>query len=66
MDNARKIAKEEDTSINQLFVSAIAEKLSAIQTETLLSERGKRADITAYKKVLSKIRRGPVREGDEL
>ena len=33
MEAARKAAAKDDTSMNQLFVSAVAERLSALETE---------------------------------
>lgn len=36
---ARKVAEEEHVSMNQFFVSAIAEKVSALKTETYFRER---------------------------
>ncbi|MDH3230201.1 MAG: toxin-antitoxin system HicB family antitoxin [Alphaproteobacteria bacterium] len=66
MEAARKIAKRERTSINQLFLTAIAEKLSAIDTEEFIMERAVRADADAYRKVLQKIRDIPPQKGDEL
>ena len=44
MEAARETADKEDVSMNQLFVTAIAEKLSALKTETFLQERAARAD----------------------
>ncbi|MBF0187074.1 MAG: hypothetical protein HQL50_04025 [Magnetococcales bacterium] len=55
MAAARKAAKDDNTSMNQLFVSAIAEKLSALQTEDLLAERAKQADIEAFNRVLDQV-----------
>ena len=36
---ARKVAEEEQVSMNQFFVMAIAEKVSALKTETYFRER---------------------------
>ncbi len=55
MKTARFIAKKEKTSVNQLFVTAIAEKLSALQTEELLQERAALASSEAYFETLSKV-----------
>lgn len=61
-----KAAKEEHTSLNQLFVTTIAEKLSAIRTEDMLLERAEHADISAAKNVLSKIKSNPLVPGAEI
>ncbi|MBM3596839.1 MAG: hypothetical protein FJX35_01395 [Alphaproteobacteria bacterium] len=60
MANARKVAARDNTSLNQLFVTAIAEKLSALQTEEMLRGRGARADIKAYRRVLGRVRDRPI------
>jgi hypothetical protein len=53
--NAKRLAMDEGVSINQLISSALAEKLSALDTERYLNERsqrGKQVDIDA---ILAKI-----------
>lgn len=66
MEAARKVAKRDSTSLNQLFLTAIAEKLSAIDTEEFIHERAMRADPEAYREVLRKVRDVPPQKGDEL
>ncbi len=63
---ARKSAKSEHASMNQLFVSAIAEKLSALETENMLRKRALLADEGAARDVLSRVQHGPVCKGDEI
>ncbi|MDX9924923.1 MAG: YlcI/YnfO family protein [Ignavibacteriaceae bacterium] len=53
---ARELAKKENTSINQLVSSALAEKISAITTEEYLNERAKRGNKDKYLKVLAKVK----------
>lgn len=43
MAYAREVAKEEGVSMNQFFVTAIAEKISALKTEAFFKERAERA-----------------------
>ena len=45
---ARKVAEEEHVSMNQFFVSAIAEKVSALKTESYSRERQARGDPTGF------------------
>lgn len=45
---ARKIADEEQVSMNQFFVTAIAEKVSALKTEAYFKERASRADLAFF------------------
>ncbi len=66
LEMARKSAKREHASMNQLFVSAIAEKLSVLETENSLRERAALADESRARDVLSRIRHAQVRQGDEI
>ena len=52
---ARALAKKENTSINQLVSSALAEKISTLMTEDYIQERAKRASKVKYRKALSKV-----------
>ncbi|HQQ70196.1 MAG TPA: hypothetical protein PLL92_07785, partial [Alicycliphilus sp.] len=45
---ARHIAAEEKVSMNQFFVTAIAEKVSALKTESYFRERVARGDDAAF------------------
>ena len=51
----QRIAKEENVSMNQLIVSAIGEKLSALQTEGYLNERMARASREKFEAALSQV-----------
>ena len=53
---AKELAKKENTSINQLVSSALAEKLSALMAEEYLENRSKRAGREKFNKVLSKVK----------
>jgi hypothetical protein len=52
---AKALAKKENTSINQLVSSALAEKISALMTEDYIRNRAKRASKAKYKRALSKV-----------
>ncbi|MGD0961542.1 MAG: hypothetical protein ABSB19_17170 [Methylomonas sp.] len=63
---ARKVAEEEQVSMNQFFVTAIAEKISALKTETYFRERqarGEPADLDAWLSISPDVM--PI-AGDEL
>ena len=65
---ARELAEREDISINQLFSTALAEKMSALMTGEYLAERAARGSRRKFERVLKKVRErdaNPV-EGDEL
>lgn len=67
LDEARRAAKEEGVALNQLINVAVAEKLSALRTESYFRERPERANLPAALEVLR--RAGANREpipGDEL
>jgi len=60
-----KIAREEGISMNQFVATAVAEKLSAMNTAAWLTERRDRADLAALRKILRRKAGVPPREGDE-
>jgi len=51
----KKLASEDKISINQFINSALAEKISALETIRYLEERAKRGDLKRFKEVLAKI-----------
>lgn len=51
----KELAKQEEISINQLITTAVAEKMSAMLTESYLSERAKRGRRSRYDRVLRKV-----------
>jgi predicted DNA-binding protein len=61
-NRARVLSKRDRVSINQFIASAVAEKISALETEDYLNERAKRASRKKFEIALSKI---PDREPDE-
>lgn len=48
LDYARQVANEEQVSMNQFFVSAIAEKVAALKTEAWFLEHERLEDVDAY------------------
>lgn len=52
---ARYLAKKENTSINQLVSSALAEKVSALITEEYIEIRTKRASKAKFVKAMKKV-----------
>jgi hypothetical protein len=49
-----EIAKNDGTSLNQFIAMAVAEKVSAIETETFFSQRAAEADLTQFKALLTR------------
>ena len=67
LDEARKLAESEGVALNQLINAAVAEKPSALRTETYFAERAARADAPAALDLLRKAGAGkPPMKGDEL
>jgi hypothetical protein len=63
---ARQVAEEENVSMNQFFVTAIAEKVSALKTEAYFRERGGRGDLADFDAWLAASPDQPADPGDEL
>ena len=61
-----RLSKEDGTSINQFVATAVAEKVSALQTARFFSDRKARADFKAFDKIMKRRGGKPPREGDEL
>ena len=47
-------SKEDRTSINQFVATAVAEKLSALQTAEFFTDRKSRADFKAFDKIMKR------------
>lgn len=52
---ARTMAGEDHISLNQFIASAVAEKISALTTETYLSDRAARGSIAKFRAALAKV-----------
>jgi len=65
-ESVRKLAKQDNISINQFVATALAEKMSALETEKYLSERASRATKKKFKSALSKIKNIAPDENDIL
>lgn len=63
---ARRLAEADNTSMNQFFVSAIAEKVSAMETAKFFAQRGENADVAAYLAILEQAPDVPPVAGDEI
>ncbi|MER9019959.1 toxin-antitoxin system HicB family antitoxin [Mesorhizobium sp. M0898] len=67
LDEARKVAESEGVPLNQFINVAVAEKLSALRTESYFQERAARAHIPKALDILKRAGKGkaPIK-GDEL
>ena len=65
-EKVERLSREDRTSINQFVATAVAEKVSALQTATYFADRKARADFKAFDKIM-KRRGGKVpSQGDEM
>jgi len=58
------LASQDNISINQFIASALAEKLSALDTENYLEKRAKRGSREKYLKVLARVKDREPKEYD--
>lgn len=66
LEQARKTAKKDKVSMNQLFISAIAEKLAVLEAEGLIQQRASRADRQSFKTILDNVPDRGIAPGDEV
>ncbi len=62
----RRLSQEDRTSINQFVATAVAEKVSALQTARFFADRKARADFSAFDKIMRRRGGKAPREGDEM
>jgi hypothetical protein len=59
-------SKEDGTSINQFVATAVAEKISALQTAEFFADRKARVDFKAFDQLMRRRGGEEPREGDEI
>ncbi|MGD1091540.1 MAG: toxin-antitoxin system HicB family antitoxin [Bryobacteraceae bacterium] len=62
----RRLSREERTSINQFVATAVAEKVSALQTARFFEDRKARADFSAFDKIMRRRGGNAPREDDKM
>jgi hypothetical protein len=62
----KRLSREDRTSMNQFVATAVAEKVSALQTARFFADRKARADFRAFDKILRRRGGKSPRKGDEL
>jgi hypothetical protein len=62
----QRLSREDRTSINQFVATAVAEKVSALQTARYFADRKARADFKAFDKIMRRRGGRTPREGDEM
>ena len=63
---AEQVARDEGISLNQFVATAVAEKLSALNTARFFAERRERADLQALRALLTRTGGAEPRSGDEF
>lgn len=63
---AKKMAQEDNASLNQFTVMAAAEKVSALNIENFFKERAARGSRERFLEIMNKVPDLPVGEGDEV
>jgi len=61
-----RLSREDGTSINQFVATAVAEKLSAVQTARFFTDRKRRADFKAVDRIMKRRGAKPPRPSDEM
>ena len=53
--HARAMAQKDGISINQFIASAVAEKMSALDTQSYLEQRAKRGSLAKFRAAMAKV-----------
>ncbi len=61
-----RLSREDQTSMNQFVATAVAEKVSALQTAKYFADRRARANFEAFDKVMRRKGGKRPRAGDEM
>ena len=61
-----RLSRQDGTSINQFVATAVAEKVSALETARFFADRKARADFKAFDQIMKRRSGEPPREGDEM
>ena len=63
---AKKLAQEDSISLNQFIAMAVAEKVSALDTETFFKERAARGDRQRFLDIMDRVPDTAPIPGDEI
>jgi hypothetical protein len=65
-DAVERLSREDGTSISQFVATAVAEKVSALETAHFFEDRKARADFRAFDRIMKRRGGEPPRTGDEM
>jgi hypothetical protein len=63
---AKTMASQDRISMNQFIASAVAEKVSALATESYLTQRAQQASLDKFKAALAAVPASPPEDNDRL
>lgn len=66
LEEVKRIAADENTTINQFINVAVAEKAAALRTESYFRERAERSNLAEFDRILTQAGTEPARPDDEL
>jgi hypothetical protein len=66
MREAKRIARENDTSLNQLFLAAIAEHIGTERARKVFANLAAKGKPKAFRRILDRVPDVPPVHGDEL
>jgi hypothetical protein len=66
LDEVKRLARGEGTTVNQFISMAVAEKTAALRTAAYFRQRRRRGNLRTFDRVLAKAGSEPPRPGDEL
>jgi hypothetical protein len=61
-----RLSREDGTSINQFVATAVAEKIAALETAQLFTDRKRRADFKVFDRIMKRRGGKPPRPNDEM
>lgn len=64
--HAKKLAEQDQASLNQFITVAVAEKVSAWNTAAFFSERAARGSVSSMQRILDRVPAAVPLKGDEL
>jgi hypothetical protein len=65
-ETVERLSREDRTSINQFVATAVAEKVSALETAKYLADRKARADFRAFDKIMKRRGGKATCKGDKM
>ncbi len=65
-DTVKALARKDHVSINQMVITALAEKISALMAENYLADRAKKASRAKFEHAMARVSNEPLTDHDRL